>query len=160
MVSEKQPNPAEDLSRLYRETVMRHAREPVGYGQSIGSTHRHEEHNPQCGDRIVMKFRIAGERIEAAAFEGEACAICMASASMLCEEFAEGSVRDLAGMHDALLLSLGAQVSGDVKTTQRPAPTAQLSALLGVKKYPSRIRCATLPWSAALRAVFGGQPDT
>ena len=160
MVSEKQPNPAEDLSRLYRETVMRHAREPVGYGQSIGSTHRHEEHNPQCGDRIVMKFRIAGERIEAAAFEGEACAICMASASMLCEELAEGSVRDLAGMHDAQLLALGVRVSGDDDGMQWPAPTAQLGALLGVKKYPSRIRCATLPWSAALRAVFEGRPDT
>jgi nitrogen fixation NifU-like protein len=139
---------------------MRHAREPVGYCLPIESTHRHEEHNPQCGDRVVMKFRVAGERIEAAAFEGEACAICMASASMLCEEFAEGIVEDLVGMHDALLLSLGARVSGDDNTTQRPAPTVQLSALLGVKKYPSRIRCATLPWTAALRALSRVPPLT
>ena len=160
MNSEKRPDPAEDLSRLYRETVMRHAREPVGYERAIGSTHRHEEHNPQCGDRIVMKFRVAGERIEAAAFEGEACAICMASASMLCEEFAEGSVGGLVGMHDALLLALGVRVSGDDDGMQRPAPTAQLSALLGVKKYPSRIRCATLPWTAALSALSGGRHIT
>jgi nitrogen fixation NifU-like protein len=158
--SEQRLDPAEDLSRLYRETIMRHAREPVGYRQAIGCTHRHEEHNPQCGDRVVMKFRIVEEQIEAAAFEGEACAICMASASMLCEELAGGSVGKLVEMHGELLLALGAEGPGAESESPRPAATAQLSALLGVRKYPSRIRCATLPWTAALRALSGGRPAT
>jgi nitrogen fixation NifU-like protein len=82
---ENRPGAVDDLTRLYREAIKRHATHPVGYGVKIDATHRHEKYNPLCGDRVLVLLRVSNERVDAAAFEGEACAICMASASMLCE---------------------------------------------------------------------------
>ena len=74
----------EQLGRLYREAIKRHAADPVGYKQVIDATHQHEEYNALCGDRIEVALRVHDEHVEAAAFDGEACAICLASASLLC----------------------------------------------------------------------------
>lgn len=134
-----------DLAQLYRETILRHAGAPVGYGRSIEATHECEEHNPLCGDRIRILLRIADGGIEDAAFEGEACAICLASASLLCENLPGSPLTRLLALHDALLAAL--------ENDGAPDAIAALSPLLGVKPFPSRIRCATLPWSAARKAL-------
>lgn len=134
-----------ELSRLYRESIRRHADQPVGYRRAIDATHQHEADNPQCGDRILLQLRIREGRIEDAAFEGEACAICMASASLLCENVPGKPLAELENLHSRLLLALTAG-------PEEEAP-AELKALLGVKPYPSRIRCATLPWEAARDAL-------
>jgi nitrogen fixation NifU-like protein len=189
-------NPAGGLARLYRDAIRQHSSNPVGYRRDIDATHRHEEYNPQCGDRIDVLLRIAGERVEAAAFEGEACAICMASASLLCSLAPGRSVSELeamgAGLQEALNEPVGAALaaigSDDSQAKQSrlkpllqespsalradgkaapsrlkplPQPPPQpllhpdLHPLLGVRPYPSRVRCATLPWSAARRALAG-----
>jgi hypothetical protein len=72
----------DDLSRLYRETILRHAQDPVGYGKNMRVTHHCEQFNPLCGDRILLMLEIDGEVIKDAAFKGESCAICKASASL------------------------------------------------------------------------------
>ena len=167
-------NPAGDLAHLYRDAIRQHSSNPVGYRRNIDATHRREEYNPQCGDRIVVLLRIAGERVEAAAFDGEACAICMASASLLCSLAPGRSVSELEAMgmalQEALNEPVGAGVgaalaaigshSGDAKESRlKPLPQPllhpDLHPLLGVRPYPSRVRCATLPWSAARRALAG-----
>jgi nitrogen fixation NifU-like protein len=134
-----------DLGLLYRESIKRHAADPIGYRQEIDPTHQHEEYNPLCGDRIMVQLRIAAEQVEAAAFDGEACAICMASASLLCGSTPGKPVSHLEDLHDLLLAALDSDpdISG----------IDELKPLLGVKRYPSRIRCATLPWSAAVKAL-------
>ena len=76
--------PVNDLNALYLEAIKQHAADPTGYRQKIDATHQFEEYNPLCGDRILVQLRITQEQVEAAAFDGEACAICMASASLLC----------------------------------------------------------------------------
>ena len=134
-----------DLSVLYRETIRQHAANPVGFRQQIDATHEHEEYNPLCGDRILMQLRITAGQVEAVAFDGEACAICMASASLLCDCIAGKPVSHLEQLHDRLQAALenGGETDG----------IEELQPLLGVKPYPSRIRCATLPWSAARKAL-------
>jgi nitrogen fixation NifU-like protein len=134
-----------DLSRLYREAITRHAAHPVGYRRQIDSTHRHEEYNPLCGDRVLVRLRIVRDRVEAAAFDGEACAICMASASLLCENVPGRPVSHLENLHDRLQAALDG-------TAGNEGPE-ELMPLLGVKPFPSRIRCATLPWDTARKAL-------
>lgn len=134
-----------DLTGLYRDTIKRHAANPVGYCREIDATHQNEADNPLCGDRVMLSLRIVDNRVEAAAFEGEACAICMASASILCAIVPGHSLQYLQGRHGDLLGAL--QGTGELDEHDSLAP------LLGVKAYPSRIRCATLPWSAAVEAV-------
>jgi nitrogen fixation NifU-like protein len=139
-----------DLGRLYQDTIRRHAEQPVGRGEEIGATHRHELFNAQCGDRVEVKLRMAGDTIEAAAFDGEGCAICMASASLLCTHLPGRTRSGAARLHGDLL----ALLSGD-GATEAAGPLAPLG---GVRPYPSRVLCATLPWQAAQRAL-GPDPD-
>ena len=133
-----------DLNALYREAIKQHAANPVGYRQKIDATHQFEEYNPLCGDRIFVQLRIRQEQVEAAAFDGEACAICMASASLLCDNIPGKSVSHLQELHERLLTALESGHDTDGIDPLKP--------LLGVRSYPSRIRCATLPWTAASKA--------
>jgi nitrogen fixation NifU-like protein len=134
-----------DLTRLYRDAIKRHATNPIGFCLEIDATNRYEADNPLCGDRILLSLRIVDGQLEAAAFEGEACAICMASASILCATVPGHPAQFLHERHGELLGAL--QGKGELNERDSLAP------LLGVKAYPSRIDCATLPWSAAVRAI-------
>lgn len=134
-----------DLTRMYRDAIRRHAADPVGFQQDIQPTHQHEDYNPLCGDRILVQLRIKSGRVEAAAFDGEACAICLASASLLCESAPGNTVEHLKNMHEKLCRALD---SG-----QECIEIDTLSPLLNVRPFPARIRCATLPWSAASKAM-------
>ena len=123
----RKPGNNDPLAQLYRDAIRHHAANPVGYRQAIDATHRHEEYNPLCGDRIELALRIENQRVESAAFDGEACAICMASASLLCS---------LApGEPVSRMLSLGAELKRALHGEEasaphagQPEPAADLSA--------------------------------
>ena len=142
----EKPEPAADPAEFYRETVLRHSVKPVGFRSDIGATHRAECYNPLCGDRVTVMLRLDGEAVTAAAFDAEACAICMASASMLCAH-APGRTRgDIVATSGWLKVLL----SGN----DGPGGDSDLRSLAGVRRYPSRIRCALLPWEAAVKALI------
>jgi nitrogen fixation NifU-like protein len=143
--TEKQSRAAEDLSRLYREIILQHAAQPVGYHKAIEETCSNEQFNPLCGDRVIIQLQVKDQIIQDAAFSGESCAICKASASLLCELIPGGSVEDFRAVHSWLEHSL---VSGE----ETDGPEV-LKALLGVRKFPARIKCATLPWIAGSEAL-------
>jgi nitrogen fixation NifU-like protein len=160
-----------DLAGLYRAAIRQHASAPIGYRQPIAATHRHEEYHPQCGDRIEIQLQVGDGCIEAAAFDGEACAICIASASLLCSLAPGQAVEALQQMGEDLQQALESPVpvdppvgtasaamgpkGGNEPSRLKPLLHEELLALLGVRPYPSRIRCATLPWTAARRALSG-----
>jgi nitrogen fixation NifU-like protein len=137
-----------DLQKLYREAILRHAAEPVGFDKPIESTHRHEADNPLCGDRIVLSLAVHDGVIEDAAFTGEACAICTASASLLCAHAIGMAATEISEQLDCLDTAL--------RDSEGSASLGELSPLLGVRPYPGRIRCATLPWEAAAKAIRQG----
>lgn len=144
---------SDELAQLYRDAIKRHAAEPVGYRVPIDATHRHEEYNPLCGDRIEVALIVRDGSVDAAAFDGEACAICMASASLLCSLAPGQTQPELRQLSRLLQQSLGTPAAPD------PGPDRELPCplrpLLGVRPYPSRVRCATLPWTAVARALEG-----
>ena len=135
------------LANLYRDAVIEHAVVPVGYRQQIAVTHRHELYNPLCGDRVEIQFQVVQDKILAAAFDGEACAICTASASMLCAAAPLKTTGDIRRQHELLVAAL--------KDKQSKPGLESLQALLAVRRYPARVRCALLPWEAAIKALFG-----
>lgn len=140
------PGSVDDLSRLYREVILQHSSRPVGFHKTIHETCRNEQFNPLCGDRVVIMLQVEEGKIRDAAFDGESCAICTASASLLCDLIPGGSVEDVAKTRNWLELAL---ISDD----EVDGPQA-LQALLGVRRYPSRIKCVTLPWTAAVEALL------
>ena len=139
------PGPVDELTALYRETIVHHAVHPVGFEADIHATHSRELYNPLCGDRIEIRLQISGQDVEQASFRGEACAICMASASLLCAHQAGQSVRDLEQAYAWLKASLEGRDPGAAREALLP--------LLGVRAYPSRVKCALLPWDAAHEAI-------
>ena len=144
------PGAVDDLSRLYRDTILRHAQNPVGFHKAIQETHRNEQFNPLCGDRVLILLEVDGEIVHDAAFEGEACAICKASASLLCEGAPGRSVSSM--------LETGQWLESALRGLENPAEIESLQPLLGVRRYPSRIRCALLPWDALAQALDAPLP--
>ena len=70
---------------LYQEVILDHNRKPRNYGKLEQSSHQATGHNPLCGDRLDITLHVDGDQISAIAFQGESCAICKASASLLRE---------------------------------------------------------------------------
>lgn len=143
----------EELRELYRELILDHARSPRHFGKLEGATHSAEGINPLCGDKLKIYFSIDDEgRIGDAKFEGSGCAISVASASLLTDT--------VIGMPSGVALdffrALVSRLSGRPDDKERPASKVdlgKLTALEGVKEFPSRVKCATLAWHALNSAI-------
>ena len=142
----------EELQELYRELILDHARSPRHFGKLDSATHKAEGINPLCGDKLKVYFVIdeAG-RIADARFEGSGCAISVASASLLTETViglsTDEAMRRFSGVVDALTGATQADAND----------MGKLAALLGVREFPSRVKCATLSWHALNAAINENQ---
>ena len=72
-----------DMKQLYQEVILDHNRKPRNWGVLADATHRAEGHNPLCGDHLTLTLKLRDEAVDAINFQGESCAICKASASMM-----------------------------------------------------------------------------
>ena len=137
--------------QLYQTLIMDRARAPLNGSLLECFDAEAEGNNPMCGDRLTLRVRLDdGGRIEAAGFSARGCAISVASADLMAD-----AVRGLdAGEARALGERFGAMVAtGEVPADAR---FAELGALAGVHEFRSRVRCATLAWSALDRALSEG----
>ena len=139
-------NRAARLAELYRQVILANAARPCGMDEDIPATHRASRNNPLCGDDIEVRFQVVDGAIRTAAFSGEACAICLASASLLCRHAPGLGTEQLATLATGFRKALSG-ASGDCADFLAP--------LLGVRSYPARIACATLPWETGLAALDG-----
>lgn len=142
---------ADNLTRLYQQTVLAHSRAPRNRRRLADANREAAGHNMLCGDKLDLYLRIDDDRIGDIGFEGSGCAISLASASMMTEAVRGRSVAEAAGAARDLLAWFG----GD----ESDVPAGELAALSGVRAYPSRVRCATLPWQT-LAAALAGRPGT
>jgi nitrogen fixation NifU-like protein len=142
-----------ELAALYQRVILEHNARPRNFGPLASPTHEARAHNPLCGDTVTLRLRLDGGRVAEARFEGEGCALCRASASLLTLAVA-GRTREEAMAIAADLEGLVARGRDDAEGLA--ARLGDLAALQGVREVPSRRRCATLPWEAlgsALQAV-------
>ena len=138
-----------DVSELYQEIILEHGKSPRNFGTLDSATHHAEGFNPLCGDRIDVYLKIVEDAISDVAFKGSACAICLASASMMTEAVAESTIeqaQQLATHYRTMLMS---EDESEVDVTT----LGSLASLQGVKKYPMRVKCATLPWHTMIAAI-------
>lgn len=127
------------LTELYREVILDHNKHPRNFGRLDPHDAEAKGHNPLCGDQLTITLRCNGDQIDDLRFEGNGCAISMASASMMTEAV-KGKSRinatDLATRIHALLTQDNAS-SKDL---------GKLAALSGVREFPVRVKCASLCW--------------
>ena len=136
--------------QLYQEVILDHNRKPRNWGLVEAATHSAEGHNPLCGDHIKLTLRLAGDTVEAIAFQGESCAICKASASMMTAAV-KGRARADA---ERLIGEFRDMATGKLEASQ-PNHLGRLTVFAGMRDLPTRVKCAILPWHtlhAALNA--------
>ena len=136
---------------LYQEVILDHNRKPRNYGVLANPSHHAEGVNPLCGDHINVALELAGDTVDAIAFEGESCAICKASASMMTVAV-KGKSR---GAAESLVREFVDMATGRQEVTNCPG-IGRLAVFSGISELPMRVKCAILPWhtlQAALNAV-------
>lgn len=139
------------LEELYQEVILDHGRRPRHFGVVPDANRRAEGINPLCGDRLTLTMRMEGDRVRALAFTGEGCAISRASASLMAQAV-EGRTRDEA---EHLFREVHRLVTEGPEAAD-PEVLGKLAVLSGVRRFPTRVKCASLAWHA-LRAALGGQ---
>ncbi|MDR0727922.1 MAG: SUF system NifU family Fe-S cluster assembly protein [Puniceicoccales bacterium] len=138
-----------DWQELYQEVILEHNRNPQNFGVIPAPDRVARGYNANCGDDICLFLKLSGDDIEEIKFSGEGCAIARASASLLTlavEKLSKSRAQQKA--EEMLALLTGKKQESDFATGLR----CQLP-LLGVRKFPMRIKCATLPWHALLEAL-------
>lgn len=135
-----------DIKALYQEVILDHNRNPRNFHKIEPCSHHAEGHNPLCGDQIELYLNIEEGIITDIAFQGEGCAISTASSSMMTEAIKGKSIAEAEALfqrfHDAVTLE---EVEAE--------GLGSLQILMGVREYPTRVKCATLPWHALYSAI-------
>lgn len=141
-----------DLRDLYQEIILDHSRKPKNAGVLEDPTGEAQGNNPLCGDRLTVYVKLDGERIEDVRFDARGCAISVASASMMTEALKGGTLEDAEVAIERFNTLLTAKEAPEL------AEDDELSALMGVRDFPTRVKCATLPWHT-LRAALKGADE-
>ena len=146
-----------DYKALYQEVILEHNKKPRNYGTLEHASHHAEGLNPLCGDHITVALNLEGENIGAIAFQGESCAICKASASMMTAAV-KGKTRADA---EALTREFLAMATGKLDLNS-PNHIGRLAVFAGVRDLPTRVKCAILPWHtlhAALNSIASASTE-
>ena len=137
----------DDLTDLYQQLILDHNKRPRNFGVLPDANRTAQGTNPICGDNYTLYAKMDGDVVQEISFQGSGCAISKASASILTESLKGKTVAEVKSLFDKVhdMLTTG-NVDGDI---------GKLAALAGVHKFPVRIKCAILPWHAAMAAVEG-----
>ena len=130
----------DDLRDLYQEVILDHNRRPRNFRALPDANRSAEGHNPLCGDRVTVFLRVEEDRVAGISFQGSGCAISTASASLMTEALRGRTVAEAHAMFNGFrhLVTKGADDA---------APDlGKLAVFSGVREFPIRVKCATLPW--------------
>jgi nitrogen fixation protein NifU and related proteins len=136
-----------DIDELYQAIILDHSKRPRNYGELPPPASKGEGYNPSCGDEVtVFVARSSEGHIEDIRFTGQACAICMASTSIMTTQ--------LKGKTESEARKLLRDFIDFLTYDEGPRPElGNLSALGGVRRFPLRLKCATLGWHALEAAL-------
>ena len=144
-----------DLRDLYQETILDHGKNPRNFGKLDDANHQAQGHNPLCGDRLTVFVKTEGGRISEVTFEGNGCAISMASASLMGETLKGMPVEEanevFQNFHDLVTAETDGVPEEDL---------GKLVVFSGVREFPVRVKCATLAWHTLRAALEDHKVDS
>jgi nitrogen fixation NifU-like protein len=142
-----------DLRDLYQEVILDHTKRPRNFGRLEEANRTARGDNPLCGDRITVWLEVEGGTIRGVSFEGAGCAISTASASLMTETVRGKTLAEV----EKLFSGFHTLLTGDPSVrAEAPAELGKLAVFSGVREYPVRVKCATLPWHTLKAALAGG----
>ena len=139
----------DDLTDLYQQVILDHSKSPRNFRKLEGANRTAQGHNPLCGDNYTIYALMDGETVKDISFQGSGCAISKASASILTDT--------LKGKTKAEVKALFDKIHDMVTTGKSSDGLGKLAVFAGVHKFPARVKCAILPWHAAVAAIEGKQ---
>ena len=131
-----------ELSELYQQVILDHNKKPRNFRKPESPTHSAEGHNPLCGDQLTVYVTLENDGVKDVAFEGSGCAISKASASMMTQAVKGKSKQDV----EALFKQFHSMVTDDSDEEGQEDDLGNLRIFAGVREFPVRVKCATLPW--------------
>ena len=142
-----------DLKQLYQDIILEHGKSPRNLGKCEGYSHEAKGYNPLCGDKVHVYLKLDnGKKIESLTFEGEGCAISLASASIMTESVKGKSFEEAKEIMDAFLNMI--KNTSEIQSNHLDEDQkTKLMSLSGVKQFPMRVKCATLAWHTLVSAM-------
>ena len=142
-----------DLKQLYQDIILEHGKSPRNLGKCKGYSHDAKGYNPLCGDKIHVYLKLDNQKkVDSLSFEGEGCAISLASASIMTELVkgkSFGETKDIMNAFLNMIKNTSEIQSNHLDDDQK----TKLMSLSGVKQFPMRVKCATLSWHTLVSAL-------
>ena len=148
-----------DLKQLYQDIILEHGKSPRNLGKCEGYSHEAKGYNPLCGDKVHVYLKLdSGKKVEGLTFEGEGCAISLASASIMTELVkgkSFGEAKDIMHAFLKMIKNTSEIQSNHLDEDQN----TKLMSLSGLKQFPMRVKCATLSWHTLVSAMKGKKEE-
>jgi nitrogen fixation NifU-like protein len=138
-----------ELSELYQQVILDHNKKPRNFRKLEHSNRSAEGYNPLCGDHLTVYLDLEDNAVKEIAFEGSGCAISKAAASMMTQAV-KGKSKEQA---EALFNEFHSMVTGDLDEEIEENSLGNLRIFAGVREFPVRVKCATLPWHTLYAAL-------
>ena len=144
-----------ELKELYQEIILDHGKNPRNKGKCNEFNKNAKAHNPLCGDKVHIYLKLNKEKkVENLSFEGEGCAISLASASILTDTIKGKDFITAKKITNEFLSMIKDKTSISIDSLNEDQKTTIMS-LSGVKKFPMRVKCATMVWHTFISALEG-----
>jgi nitrogen fixation protein NifU and related proteins len=133
---------------LYKDIILQHSQNPSHRDPVPDATITEEGVNRSCGDEITVQLKMEDGIIKKIGLSGKGCSISTASSSLMGDA--------VTGLSKDQALSLIASFKNMLTSGEDPdlpEEFEELEALSGVKKYPIRVKCATLAWNTLEQAL-------
>ena len=130
-----------DLKDLYQEIIVDHNRAPRNFREIENADITAEGYNPLCGDKLTVYIKLNNDVISDVSFQGEGCAISVASASLMTDQLmgkTEAEAEKIFETFHELVTDRDSEIDLE--------KVGKLGALAGVREFPARVKCATLCW--------------
>ena len=148
-----------NLKELYQEIILDHGKNPRNLRKTENFNKDAKGHNPLCGDKVHIYLKLnENKKVEDISFEGEGCAISMASASIMTDLVKGKEENDVKEIVNDFLEMIKQKDKIETKLLKDDEKT-KLMCLSGVKQYPMRVKCATLSWHTLTSAIDRSQNE-
>ena len=137
-----------ELRELYQELILDHGRKPRNYRRIDNGNAEAHGVNPLCGDQCTVFAATADDTVDDIAFQGKGCAISQASASLMTQFVKGKSLGEVRHYFDIFQ-----RMVKDDASESEIEELGKLASLAGVREFPSRVKCATLPWHTLMAAL-------
>jgi nitrogen fixation NifU-like protein len=148
-----------DLKELYQEIILDHGKNPRNLRKTTNYNKDAKGHNPLCGDKVHVYLKLdEDKKVHDISFEGQGCAISMASASIMTDLVKGKEEHEVKEIVKDFLEMIKEKDQLNNKILEENEKT-KLMCLSGVKKYPMRVKCATLSWHTLTSAIDNTQQE-